>query len=165
MTGQGHRWTGLGAAFMAAAIARASGMIEFSEIAAALVAGASTTMPDWTEIPIFRNGQRIGSIIPHRTITHWPPIWVLLIFWGVHDLSIVGALAIGAGVGSLWHILGDAPNPMGIPWVLPHRRLRIGEKGLWRSGQHEILMTLGFTLLGFGAWFSAGGPAAYGLTN
>ena len=164
MTGRGHRWTGLGAAFMAAAVARLSGMDGFTEIAAALVAASSTTLPDWVEIPFYRNGARAGSLIPHRTITHWPALWVLLIAWGVHDGSIIGALAIGAAVGSLVHILGDAPNPMGIPWLLPHRRIRFGQKGWWRSGQHEILMTLFFAVSGFGGWFLAGGPAAYGLT-
>jgi hypothetical protein len=38
---------------MAAAIARASGMAEISEITAAILAGFSTTMPDWTEVPFF----------------------------------------------------------------------------------------------------------------
>lgn len=150
---------------MAAAVARLTGMSEFSEIAAALVAGFSTTMPDWIEIPIYRAGVRAGSLIPHRTITHWPPLWFLVIAWGVRDQTIIGALAIGAAVGSMYHILEDAPNPMGIPWLLPHRRLRFGPKGWWRSGQHEILMTLFFIAIGIGAWFLAGGPAAYGLTN
>lgn len=165
MTGRGHRWTGLGAALMAAAIARASGMSEISEIAAALVAGSATTMPDWIEIPIHQNGVRIGALIPHRTITHWPPLWLLLIYWGIQDQTILGAIAIGSSIGSIWHILGDAPNPMGIPWLLPHKRIRLGQKGWWRSGQHEILMTFASTAIGFTAWYFAGGPAAYGLTN
>ncbi len=165
MTGQGHRFTGLGAAFFAAAICRFAGLGEFSEIASALVAGSATTMPDWLEIPFYRNGARAGSLIPHRTITHWPYLWLAVIAWGVQDGSLMGGLAIGAAVGSLAHILGDAPNPMGIPWLVPHRRVRLGKKGLWRSGQHEVLMTLGFAALGYGAWWFSGGPAFYGLTN
>lgn len=165
MTGRGHRWTGLGAAFIAAAIARLSGMEWYAELAAALIAGSATTMPDWIELPFYKNGVRSGSLIAHRTITHWPPLWLALIAWGAQDGALFGAMAIGAAVGSLTHILGDAPNPMGIPWFLPHRRVRFGKKGWWRSGQHEILMTLFFTGVGFGAWYLAGGPAAYGLTN
>lgn len=165
MTGRGHRWTGLGAAFLAAAAARLGGLSEISEVAAALVAAFSTTMPDWIEIPFYKNGVRSGSLIAHRTLTHWPPLWFAAIAWGVYDGTIIGAAAIGAAVGSLYHILGDAPNPMGIPWLLPHRRIRFGKKGWWRSGQHEILMTLGFTALGYGAWWLAGGPAYYGLTE
>lgn len=165
MTGRGHRWTGLGAAFMAAAIARLGGFGEFSELAAAIVAASSTTMPDWIEIPFYKNGVRSGSLIAHRTLTHWPLLWLACIAWGVHDGTIIGALAIGAAVGSLVHILGDAPNPMGIPWLLPHRRLRLGKKGWWRSGQHEILMTLAFIGVGYGAWYLAGGPQYYGLTK
>ena len=165
MTGRGHRLTGLGAAFMAAAVARLSGMTEISELAAALVAASSTTMPDWIEIPYYRGGTRAGSLIPHRTITHWPALWFLLIAWGVRDASIIGAVVIGAAIGSLVHILGDAPNPMGIPWLLPHKRLRFGKKGWWRSGQHEFLMILFFAAVGFIAWHFAGGTAAVGLTK
>lgn len=165
MTGRGHRWTGLGAAFLAAAAARLGGLSEISEVAAALVAAFSTTMPDWIEIPFYKNGVRSGSLIAHRTLTHWPPLWFAAIAWGVYDGTIIGAAAIGAAVGSLYHIFGDAPNPMGIPWFLPHRRVRFGKKGWWRSGQHEILMTAGFTAFGYGAWWLAGGPAYYGLTE
>lgn len=160
MTGRGHRWTGLGAAFLAAALVRMSGLPGFPEMAAAAVAGASTTMPDWIELPFYKGGVRSGSLIPHRTITHWPPMWLGLIIWGLHDQSLIGALIVGAAVGSMYHILGDAPNPMGVPWLLPHRRIRFGKKGWWRSGQHEILMTLFFSGLGFGAWCLAGGLAA-----
>lgn len=150
---------------MAAAITRLAGMSEISELATALVAASATTMPDWIEIPIYRGGSRAGSLIPHRTITHWPPLWLLLIAWGVHDASIIGAVVIGSAIGSLVHILGDAPNPMGIPWLLPHKRLRFGKKGWWRSGQHEFLMVLSFVAVGFIAWCLAGGAAAFGLTN
>jgi membrane-bound metal-dependent hydrolase YbcI (DUF457 family) len=155
----------LGAAFLAAAVVRLSGMSEFSELATALVAASSTTMPDWIEIPLYRGGTTVGRLIPHRTITHWPPLWLLLISWGIHDASIIGAVVIGAAVGSLVHILGDAPNPMGIPWLLPHKRLRFGKKGWWRSGQHEFLMILSFATVGFLAWCLSGGAAAFGLTN
>lgn len=63
----------------------------------------------------------------------------------------------GAGIGALAHIVGDAPNPMGIPWLLPHKRMRIGKKGLWRSGQHEFLIILAFAGAGYGTWKLAGG--------
>lgn len=159
MTGRGHRFTGIGAGFMAAAIARFAGAPEMIELIAAVVALLSTTMPDWIEIPFYRGGQRVGSLITHRTLTHWPPLWLGLIAWGVYDGTVLGAIAIGSAVGSLVHILGDAPNPMGIPWVLPHKRLRIGEKGLWKSGKYEFPLILGFASVGFGMWYAAGGHA------
>lgn len=140
---------------MAAAIARFSGMGMLAEVSAALVAASSTTMPDWIEIPFYRQGVRSGSLIAHRTITHWPALWVALVVWGAYDASLIGAVVVGAAVGSLVHILGDAPNPMGIPWLLPHRRIRFGRKGWWRSGQHEVLMTLAFAGFGFAAWYCA----------
>lgn len=154
MTGKGHRWTGIGAAFFAAAGARWLGL---PEIVAAAVAVFSTTIPDWIEIPFYRNGQRVGSLITHRTITHWPWLWLGLIAWAGYTGGWIGAVALGASVGALSHILGDAPNPMGIPWIIPHKRLRIGKKGLWRSGQHEFLIIVGYAAVGYGTWRLAGG--------
>lgn len=158
MTGRGHRLTGIGAAFIAAAIARLTDTPEFIAAAVALTA---TTMPDWIEIPFYRNGTRVGSLITHRTITHWPPLWLALIYWGILQGGVVGAMAIGAAIGSLTHILGDAPNPMGIPWILPYKRLRFGKKGWWRSGQNEFFMVVTYTLFGFGCWYLAGGSAYF----
>lgn len=154
MTGRGHRWTGVGAALFAAAIARVT---DTPELIAAAVAAFSTTMPDWIEIPIYRKGVRAGSLITHRTLTHWPPLWLGAIWWGVHIGGLGGAAFIGAAVGSLAHILGDAPNPMGIPWLVPHKRIRFGKKGWWRSGEHEPFMALAFATAGFVAWSLAGG--------
>lgn len=155
MTGNGHRWTGVGAAFIAAALARA---VHLPELVAAAVAVASTTMPDWAEIPFYKRDHktgmktRTGSVIAHRTLTHWPPLWLLLLGWGIHEGSFVGAMATGVAVGALVHILGDAPNPMGIPWLLPNQRLKIGKKGWWRSGEHEPFMALTFAAVGFAVW-------------
>lgn len=157
MTGRGHRLTGLGAAFIAAAIARASNQPELFELVAAAIAMVSTTMPDWIEIPFYRNGMRVGSLITHRTLTHWPPLWLACITWGIYDGTLIGAAALGAAVGSLVHILGDCPNPMGIPWLVPHKRIRLGKKGLWRSGEHEFLLIIAFAAVGFGSWYVAGG--------
>jgi len=154
MTGRGHRWTGVGAAFLAAAIAHVASL---PELIAAAVAATCTTMPDWIEFPIYRNGVRRGSLITHRTITHWPPLWLAVIAWSVHEGGILGAMTLGAAIGSLTHILADAPNPMGIPWLWPTDRLRIGKKGLWRSGEHEPFLALAFATFGFAVWSAVGG--------
>ena len=154
MTGQGHRWTGIGAAFIAATLARAAGM---PELVAAVIAGVSCTIPDWVEIPFYRNGKRAGSLISHRTITHWPPLWIALAVWGVISHDLTGTIALGAAIGALTHILGDCPNPMGIPWLWPTKRLRIGKGGLWRSGKNEIWIILVYTFFGFMLWRVFGG--------
>lgn len=154
MTGRGHRWTGVGAALFAAALAR---LTDLPELIAAAVAMVSTTMPDWIEMPYYRKGVRAGSLITHRTITHWPPLWVLVAMWGVHEGGLGGAMLMGAAMGAMVHILGDAPNPMGIPWIVPHQRLRFGKKGWWKSGQREPFIALAFAVFGFVAWSAAGG--------
>lgn len=144
----------MGAAFLAAAIAHVASL---PELIAAAVAATCTTMPDWIEFPIYRNGVRRGSLITHRTITHWPPLWLAVIAWSVHEGGILGAMTLGAAIGSLTHILADAPNPMGIPWLWPTDRLRIGKKGLWRSGEHEPFLALAFATFGFAVWSAVGG--------
>lgn len=153
MTGTGHRLTGVGAAFMAAAFAR---LFSLPELPAALVAAGATTSPDWLELPIRAGGVRIGSLIPHRTITHWPFLWLGMSWVAVEYGGLLGACGLGFSVGAFVHILGDAPNPMGIPWLLPFHRVRLGQKGLWRSGQYEFLLAALFAGCGYGLWKLAG---------
>lgn len=162
LTGSGHRWTGIGAAFFAAAIARLAGL---PEVVAGGVALFSCTVPDWIEIPYYRGGMRVGSLITHRTITHWPPLWLLLMAWGCNEGTFIGAIAVGVSMGSMTHIFGDAPNPMGIPWLWPTKRLRIGKKGLWRSGQREFLIITGYGFAGYLAWRLTGGQIPWGVAH
>ncbi|MDD3757413.1 MAG: metal-dependent hydrolase [Advenella sp.] len=152
MTGKGHRLTGLGAAFIAAAIAKIAGLDVFLQTVCALVAAVSTSLPDWIEIPYYRKGVRTGSLIKHRTYTHWPWIWVGLMYWGFSIKEIEGAAMIGAATGALSHILADAPNPMGIPWIHPLQRIRLGKKGWWRSGKNETVLVSLFTVFGVSIW-------------
>src|SRR5690606_21443488 len=116
------------------------------------VAGAATTIPDWIEGPIYRLGLRVGSLIPHRTITHWPVLWLVLLWWGLSFEGVVGAAMFGTAIGALVDILGDAPNPMGIPWLWPTRRIRFGKKGWWRSGENELFLIVFFTVVGVVTW-------------
>lgn len=155
MTGRGHRWTGVGAAFFAAAFARWLGL---PELIAGAVAAASCTVPDWAEIPYYRKGCRAGSLITHRTLTHWPPLWLALACFGVFYLEpIPAAMVLGTCTGAMIHLLGDAPNPMGIPWLVPYKRLRLGRRGWWRSGEHEPMIALTLGTGGFVLWRLAGG--------
>lgn len=152
MTGNGHRLTGLGAGFFSAALVHTLGFNYTAEIVAGIIASLSTTVPDWIEIPTYRKGMRAGTIIPHRTITHWPPLWLGLIYIAFHYLEpLYAAALIGVSVGALAHILADAPNPMGIPWLLPNKRVSI-LGGLWRSGEFEKTMVIVFTIAGASMW-------------
>ncbi|MFV9473171.1 metal-dependent hydrolase [Advenella sp. RU8] len=152
MTGKGHRLTGLGAAFIAAAIAKTAGLDVLLQTASALFAAVSTSLPDWIEIPYYRKGARKGSLIKHRTYTHWPWFWVGLIYWAFSIKGFEGATMIGAATGALTHILADAPNPMGIPWIHPRQRISFGKKGWWRSGRYETVLVSLFTVFGVSIW-------------
>lgn len=137
MTGKGHRSTGLGAGFFAAACMHVLGFDYVAEFVAAFAAALSVNLPDQLEFPRYKNGQRRGTRIPHRTITHWPYLWLALMYIGWQYVDpLPAALLIGLSIGALMHILTDAPNPMGIPWVLPHRPVSL-TGGLWLSGEFE----------------------------
>lgn len=152
MTGQGHRLTGVGAGFFAAALVHTLGFNYTAELLAAIAAASSTTLPDWLEIPIYKKGVRTKTFIPHRTITHWPPLWLGLMYIAFTYLEpMYAATVLGICVGALAHIVADAPNPMGVPWFWPHKRVSIFG-GLWRSGEFEKTMTFIFTLAGIGIW-------------
>lgn len=159
MTGNGHRWTGIGAAFFAAAITRVIGFEDgvLTELIAGVMAAVSCRVPDSIEFPIYKNGMRTGTLIKHRTLTHWPPLWLLIMAWGCHDGTYFGAMAVGVAMGAMTHIFGDAPNPMGIPWFWPTKRLSLGKKGLWRSGQWEPAIILVYSTAGYYTWRLAGG--------
>lgn len=152
MTGQGHRLTGISAGFFAAALVHTLGFNYTSEAIAAFAAAASTTLPDWLEIPIYKKGVRSGTLIPHRTITHWPPLWLGLMYFAFNYLEpFYAVMVMGIGVGALVHIVADAPNPMGVPWLWPNTRVSIFG-GLWRSGEFEKTMTCVFTIAGVAIW-------------
>ena len=156
MTGTGHRLTGIGAALIAAALVRMMGGEELEQIVAGAIALSTPRIPDWLEISKFRNGVRTGTVIPHRTITHWPFLWILVIWYTNSFGGVIAAAGLGVSIGAFTHLLGDAPNPMGIPWLLPHKRIVFGKKGWWKSGKNEIWMILGYTMVGLWAWnFSA----------
>ena len=152
MTGKGHRLTGLGAGFFAAALVHTLGFNYKAELVSALLAVLSTNIPDWIEIPTYKRGIRTGTLIPHRTITHWPPLWLGFIYIAFHYLEPLYAAALmGVCVGALVHILADAPNPRGIPWLLPNKRITL-LGGLWRSGEFEKTLVMIFTVSGAFTW-------------
>ncbi len=79
--------------------------------------------------------------VKHRTLTHWGLLWVgmaagagMMAVRADFPSWLVITLA-GFAVGGLSHLLGDWPNPMGVPWFLPTRRHSLN---WWQSGQHEI---------------------------
>ncbi len=121
----------------------------FTRVGAAFLAFWGATAPDWLEIAHTErdyNGkwQRV-SVIPHRTFTHWLPLWIfptLAILWFLPrsaailqhpDHADILALLLGFLTGGISHLVCDIPNPTGIPVLLPGARHRISLR-LWRSG-------------------------------
>ncbi|MCG7871053.1 MAG: metal-dependent hydrolase [Candidatus Thiodiazotropha lotti] len=107
----------LTAVALAASMAALLPQMEAGEFAIGCILGARA--PDWLEIAEYNHmtGRR-GSLIPHRTLTHWPWAWMMLLGLIIPSIQQGGQGAIGlAGfaVGGLLHIGMDYLTPMGVP--------------------------------------------------
>lgn len=87
--------------------------------------------PDRLEIPGFdRRTQTRRSVIPHRTLTHWPLLWVFVTVlcwwsWGeCQDLMLYVMTSVGLGFCAAgWlHLAMDIMTPSGIPLSTPFGR-------------------------------------------
>lgn len=147
MTGKGHWLTGVATAIAVWPLASRYGFHP-ALVALALVPGA--TAPDWLECPWYDKFQHRRSLITHRTITHWWPLWLALLGYGCyrHD-GLEGSLMVGFALGGFLHLLMDVPNPRGIPIFTPRARKSLN---WWKSGQHELLIISAFMGMAALAW-------------
>lgn len=140
MTNTGHRVTGLISAIVLSA---AMSNHQLPAVFFCLIGG---TAPDWLEIA--RTDKETGvrtSIIPHRTITHWLPLWLILLAVSIWNMpGFFAAAGVGFAVGGLTHLLFDIPNPMGIPVLNPNKNISLN---LWRSGKNEWLLIPAYFLI------------------
>jgi inner membrane protein len=114
------------------------------------VVGAS--FPDSLEMPSFYNGKR-DSLIPHRTLTHFAPLWLLAILVG-HYLSMpwwAHSLVLGVALAALLHIVVDFGSPMGCPLLHPLRRVRIRRPIYWTGTASEFPVIALFFVVAGGA--------------
>lgn len=157
MTGAGHTHTGIGMSigiFYASYVYGCDQNI-FIALASAFICISGATAPDWLEIR--KKGG--GTVIKHRTITHWVLLWVGALYLGYYMLETqmfgnlyfedkqIAVQAISNGliaftIGGLSHLLTDFPNKMGIPIFLPNQRFCLG---WWKSGNSEpFLISLSY---------------------
>jgi membrane-bound metal-dependent hydrolase YbcI (DUF457 family) len=154
MTGRGHWLSGAIFATITAALTKDSSAIPFWVAVGTLF---GSTAPDWMEIRLSKE----VTLIPHRTITHWLPLWIGLLLIMMSQLGFVSldlpiiptitplpfveeSLILGFACGGLLHLLLDAPNPMGIPVFTPFHRMSLN---LWESGRFETTILVGLTAL------------------
>jgi inner membrane protein len=139
-------------------------------LAVATLMGSS--FPDIGELVQFRGRWRT-SLIPHRTLTHWIPLYVLIIYalpivapglpwWAANCIK-------GICFGSLLHIALDMFSPAGIPLVNPFGARRslglrrdAGKPCLYRTGTAEELPVIALAVVGIVA-FLVPHPAPFSL--
>jgi len=95
-------------------------------VALGMVLGARG--PDRLEIPSFnRRTQTRSSVIPHRTLTHWPLFWVFLsglCVWTWSDsqdllLYVITSVGLGFCAAGWLHLVMDIMTSAGIPLLSP----------------------------------------------
>ncbi len=151
MTGKGHTWVSLAFSIATYKMGQQLGITPILVSVATIIGG---TAPDWMEIRK-TNG---STVIKHRTITHWLPIWLALFFFSfglitknetltnIYNFNIheyILSFLFGFSIGGLLHLLVDIPNPMGIPILTPYRRFSLK---LWKSGKFEVPIVTVFFL-------------------
>lgn len=84
--------------------------------------------PDRLEIPTFnRRTKTRRSVIPHRTLTHWPLFWVFLTglcLWTWSEsqdllLYVITSVGLGFCAAGWLHLVMDIMTPTGIPLLSP----------------------------------------------
>lgn len=111
----------------------------------ACVAGA--TAPDWLELARHDSDGQRYSLIPHRTITHWLVLWIVLgICCFIFRHELFGAIGFGFAMGGLTHLAFDIPNPSGIPVLNPLKNTSLK---FWSSGELEWIVVPGYGVVVF----------------
>ncbi len=95
-------------------------------VALGMLLGARS--PDRLEIPSFHRPTKTRrSVIPHRTLTHWPQLWIVItascwFTWQTStDVLLYAITSTGLGFcAAAWlHLFMDIMTPMGIPLRTP----------------------------------------------
>lgn len=157
MTGKGHTLAGLICMIGAYKFSIDLTNSATCGVVSSIFMAFGATAPDWMEI----RKKSGGTVIVHRTWTHWLPLWILLLMFGCSQISqnpilgmdtvtkplfdylniglnhIIASGIIGFSLGGLLHLLVDIPNPMGIPILTPYSRFSLK---LWKSGKLEPLI-------------------------
>lgn len=102
-----------------------------------------------------RLGRRRRALIPHRTLTHWPWLWLSALgmgWWAAHAAGapawvLSGWLLVGLAATGLLHLVTDLLTPVGIPFGHPFGP-RYGV-GLYRSGGMGEWVAVGVFCAGF----------------
>lgn len=144
MTKYGHQLTGIGAALAAIGLVTLLLPDKTNLVFVAIAAFLGATAPDWLELPKGWAGRKRLSVIPHRTWTHWWPLWLAGTLWCLGLLSgTVHPLWLAFCIGGWWHLAMDAPNPMGLPVWTPYERKSLN---WWKGSEHIqelVLFSLG----------------------
>lgn len=152
MYAKGHKITGLnlGVGWTVAVAANYQVSLLLA-VLAGICAYVGSNAPDRMEMRWWdKEAGQMKSVIPHRTITHWFAMWLVLGFYLLeefHDAPQTGALfLLGASFcfGCLLHVVLDMPNKKPIPLFLPKPSFCLG---WWGSSERQYTICFITTIL------------------
>ena len=112
-----------------------------------IIAGAN--LPDDLELP--RRPDAFGNprppVIPHRTVTHWPWSYAIVMLALVAWRAPIALVGVGLALGALAHLLCDCASPHGIPWLSPFRSVRPNQAVYSTGRAAELLVVVPLLLL------------------
>lgn len=158
MTSTGHKITGIAAAIISFGSILHMGIkvrypVELSTFLLAVIslipAYLGSLAPDRLEIARWDKNGRRHSLIEHRTITHWIPLWVIAFFVSYFFINhLLGVIFYAYSIGGLMHLAMDIPNPMGVPLLTPSKKSRVS-LNWWKSGKYDLIISLTILCLSF----------------
>ena len=143
---------------LASAVTVASLVPTLPGVALAIGVLGGGNLPDDLEFPSRPNadGSLRPTLIPHRTITHFPWWYVAAFLLAAYFRTPLALLGAGLALGSLIHLLTDSVSPHGIPllsfsrsmrpWVVIYKSRTASE---WRLIAPAILLA---SLAGVHSW-------------
>jgi len=171
MSPRGHYLTAIGVGIASSvAWARLSGPADgpgglgLAALMGGFLAGARA--PDVLEIATFVGGER-ASVIPHRTLTHWIPLWVLALYAAflvcteTQAALWLRALVAGFVAAGALHVLMDFFTPTGVPLLLPVPRARV-RMPLYHTGKfgEELVVLVFLAAVGISTTLMLAAPMA-----
>ncbi len=111
---------------LASAVTIASLVPTLPGVALAIGVLGGGNLPDDLEFPSRPNadGSLRPTLIPHRTITHFPWWYVAAFLLAAYFRTPLALLGAGLALGSLIHLLTDSVSPHGIPLLSFSRSMR-----------------------------------------
>jgi inner membrane protein len=151
MSRNGHLLTALALGVVVTAIYPTEG-----GLLTAVGAVIGSSAPDQLEFPSWNHLGERSSFIPHRSITHFVPAWIVCAMISNQIQSPWSNLLFGIALSAMLHILIDYGSPCGVPILHPFRRHKLARPWYRTGTASEFPVIAMFLVVAGGALLARG---------